>query len=75
MAWWDVLGVPSDADAKTIKVAYAKLLKENKPDEKPSGFQQLHAAYKTALKAAKSRAATPVFFDDKPPTDAIAFSS
>ncbi|MBT2788398.1 MULTISPECIES: RDD family protein [unclassified Halomonas] len=46
---WETLGITSDSDIKTIKRAYAKLLKKNRPDEHPAEFQQLHAAYRHAL--------------------------
>jgi uncharacterized RDD family membrane protein YckC/DnaJ-domain-containing protein 1 len=64
MTWWNTLGLKPDADEKSIKIAYAKLLKENKPDENPSGFQQLHRAYKDALKATKLRINTQIMFDE-----------
>lgn len=49
MNCWEVLGIEPFSDKKTIKIAYAKLLKKHRPDEDPEGFQQLHAAYKNAL--------------------------
>lgn len=49
MSCWDVLGIEPTDDKKAIKKAYAVLLKQNKPDENPSGFAQLHEAYKQAL--------------------------
>lgn len=44
-----MLGVKPNVDAKTIKLAYSKLLKKTRPDEDPEGFQRLREAYKTAL--------------------------
>ena len=49
MDCWDVLGVERFSDKKTIKIAYAKKLKQHRPDEDPEGFQSLHRAYKSAL--------------------------
>ncbi|PWR00378.1 RDD family protein [Leucothrix pacifica] len=49
MNCWEILGIEPDSDKKTIKIAYAKLLKQCRPDEDPDGFQQLHRAYKNAL--------------------------
>ena len=51
---WDILGLdgPTD-DAKVIKRAYAKKLKQVKPDESPQEFQILHEAYEAAKAYAK----------------------
>lgn len=46
---FDLLGVSRDADATTIKRAYARLLKTTRPDENPQGFQRLNEAYQAAL--------------------------
>lgn len=46
---WDSLQIEPTADARAIKRAYAKQLKQTRPDENPQGFQQLHQAYKQAL--------------------------
>ncbi len=53
---WTTLGLTPTADAKHIKKAYAVLLKQNKPDENPAGFAQLHSAYKQCLSYAKHAA-------------------
>lgn len=50
---WDVLGIKPTTDIKVIKSTYAKQLKNNRPDEKPTEFQQLNNAYKYALADAK----------------------
>ncbi len=42
-------GLPSDADEREIKHAYAKRLKTVRPDTDPAGFQQLHDMYQQAL--------------------------
>ena len=49
MNCWITLGIEEYSDKKTIKIAYAKLLKITKPDDDPQGFKELHAAYKEAL--------------------------
>ncbi|GFZ96292.1 J domain-containing protein [Dyella caseinilytica] len=50
MKWaFELLELPMDADAASVKRAYARLLRTTRPDENPEGFQRLHAAYKTAL--------------------------
>ncbi len=49
MNCWITLGIEEYSDKKSIKVAYAKLLKITKPDDDPQGFKELHAAYKEAL--------------------------
>ncbi|WFC43491.1 hypothetical protein [Pseudoxanthomonas sp. SE1] len=44
-----LLDIDEDADERTIKRAYARLLKTTRPDEDPAGFQRLHEAYQEAL--------------------------
>jgi len=53
MNCWQLLGIEPDSDAKSIKLAYAKLLKSTRPDDDPEGFAALHYAYKTALSVAQ----------------------
>ena len=52
MTCWQILNLAPTSDKKAIKKAYAKLLKQNKPDENPKGFAVLHGAYKGALQQA-----------------------
>lgn len=49
MTCWDVLGLPPDADSRTIKRQYATLLKKTRPDDDAEGFQRLREAYEEAL--------------------------
>ncbi|MHC8396884.1 J domain-containing protein [Pseudomonas sp. LB3P93] len=56
MDCWSVLELPEDADARTIKRSYARLLKTFRPDEDPEGFQRLREAYEQALDVAQWRA-------------------
>ena len=49
-AWpWDVLGIDSNADERVVRRAYAKLLKQQRPDEDADAFQRLRYAYESAL--------------------------
>ncbi|MHC8346072.1 J domain-containing protein [Pseudomonas sp. RT6P73] len=56
MDCWSVLELPEDADARTVKRSYARLLKTFRPDEDPEGFQRLREAYEEALGVAQWRA-------------------
>lgn len=47
--WWEILEVTAEADQKAIKQAYARKLKQTRPDDDPEGFKVLHDAYKQAL--------------------------
>ncbi|QLQ30412.1 MAG: RDD family protein [Candidatus Thiothrix singaporensis] len=49
MDCWQILGVEPYADKKAIKRSYARLLKQNRPDDDPQAFRELHDAYKQAL--------------------------
>lgn len=46
---WQVLGISATGDERQIKRAYAKLLRKNRPEEDPGGFQILRDAYERAL--------------------------
>jgi len=46
---YNLLEISDDADERTIKRAYARLLKVTRPDEDPAGFQRLNEAYQAAL--------------------------
>ncbi|WP_444905887.1 RDD family protein [Microbulbifer sp. SSSA008] len=50
---WAVLDITPVNDARAIKRAYAKKLKQTRPDEKPEEFQVLHSAYRQALQLAE----------------------
>ena len=41
---WSELGLESTDDVRAIKKAYARLLKQTRPDEHPEAFQRLHQA-------------------------------
>ncbi|EEC90132.1 J domain-containing protein [Holdemanella biformis] len=46
---WEILGIDPTSDKKTIKRAYAKLLKQYHPEENPEEFKQIQAAYQQCL--------------------------
>ncbi|MGV3658850.1 MAG: hypothetical protein ACO1TE_01660, partial [Prosthecobacter sp.] len=47
---WQILGLEAGtATLADVKRAYARLLKENRPDQDREGFMRLRAAYETAL--------------------------
>lgn len=46
---WGLLGIPETQDPKEIRRAYARRLKERRPDEDPQRFQELREAFETAL--------------------------
>ncbi|WP_223788055.1 J domain-containing protein [Marinicella meishanensis] len=46
---WDVLGLAPTDDRKAIKKAYARLLRQHRPDSDPEGFKRVNEAYQAAL--------------------------
>ncbi|MBX8529787.1 J domain-containing protein [Pseudomonas cichorii] len=55
MNCWSVLELDRNADERSIKRQYARLLKVNRPDEDPDAFQRLRDAYEQALDQARNR--------------------
>ena len=53
MDCWAVLQLADDADERTIKRTYARLLKSCRPDDDAEGFQRLREAYEQALHIAR----------------------
>lgn len=58
MNCWKILKLKASSDIRAIKKAYAKLLKENGPEDNTAEFQQLREAYEQALTLAKAAAAS-----------------
>ncbi len=56
MDCWSVLDLDHDADERSIKRQYARLLKTTRPDDDPAAFQALRDAYEQALDWARNRA-------------------
>ncbi|SHN19344.1 hypothetical protein SAMN05216593_112108 [Pseudomonas asturiensis] len=56
MDCWAVLELDRNADERSIKRQYAKLLKTNRPDDDPAAFQTLRDAYEQALGWARNGA-------------------
>lgn len=60
---WDVLGIAANADERTVRRAYARLLKQQRPDEDAEAFQRLRYAYESALQMVNGGAAGGVTAD------------
>lgn len=63
---FDLLELAADADPLAIRRAYARKLRQNRPDEDPEGFQRLHEAYLACLAWAQERLGAG---DGHPPSD------
>ena len=57
---WDVLGIESNADERAVRRAYARLLKQQRPDQDAEAFQRLRYAYESALQMASGAIAKEV---------------
>ncbi|HEX3026073.1 MAG TPA: hypothetical protein VHR42_02420, partial [Clostridia bacterium] len=57
MDCWRILGIEPASDAKTIKKAYARLLKANNPEDDAAGYQRIREAYDQAIAKTKKQAA------------------
>jgi len=57
--WQFLILDPNTATEKDVKAAYARLLKQHRPDKDPAGFRKLREAYEAALEAVQRRNATP----------------
>lgn len=55
MSPWDLLDLPHDADAASVRRRYAELLRKTRPEDDPAGFQRLRLAYERALEVARWR--------------------
>ena len=45
MTDYEILGIDANADEKTIKKAYFRLIRVHSPEKDPEKFQQIRAAY------------------------------
>ncbi|WP_207221106.1 J domain-containing protein [Pseudoduganella lutea] len=54
---WELLGLRPDADERSVKRAYAALLKKTRPEDDPEGYQRLRETYDHALALARRHAA------------------
>ncbi|UZE31506.1 J domain-containing protein [Pseudomonas asplenii] len=63
MSCWETLGLPVDADARSIKRHYAALLKRTRPDDDAEAFQRLRGAYEQALEIERRRCESDVPVD------------
>lgn len=57
--FFEQLGLSPGANEKSIRLAYARLLKIHRPDEDPAAFQRLHTAYQQALQWCRHQASIP----------------
>jgi hypothetical protein len=55
MSDYEILGVPYDADQRTIKRAYAALIKQYRPDSHPTEFARIRVAYEKLLEQCRYR--------------------
>ena len=51
---WDVLGIAPTTNESEIRRAYARELKQRRPDKDPQGFQALREAFDSAKRYASS---------------------
>jgi hypothetical protein len=65
---WDVLELDPTSDQRAIKRAYARLLRQNNPEDDPKGFQRLREAFEHAQQEAKWLELEPPN-EDKPPDE------
>lgn len=56
---WQTLGVEHGANKREIKRAYSKLIKQHRPDDSPSEFQNIRAAYEQLLATLSDPAPAP----------------
>lgn len=54
MTIWDILGIQPTNDEREIRRAYARELKQRRPDQDPQGFQELREAFDSAKRYARA---------------------
>lgn len=52
---YDILGIDRGADKKTIKRAYAELVKRYHPEEQPEEWKRIHDAYEQAMEQVSAK--------------------
>lgn len=60
---WHVLGIARGSSLAEVKKAYARLLRQHRPDQDPVGFRRLRDAYELAVRMAELGVVWP---DDEP---------
>jgi len=61
--FWNTLGIEPTNNKKAVKSAYAKKLKQHKPEQDPQGFQKIKEAFDQAIQYCKD-------YSDRPPPQA-----
>lgn len=56
---WEILGIAPTEDLRAIKKAYARLLKQNRPEDDMQAFSLLRDAFETACETATHQQANP----------------
>ena len=51
---WHVLGIARGSSLAEVKKAYARLLRQHRPDQDPVGFRRLRDAYELAVRMVES---------------------
>lgn len=64
---WQVLGIAPGSSLAEVKKAYARLLRQHRPDQDPVGFRRLRDAYELAVQMAESGVAWP--YDELDPAN------
>ena len=75
---YEILGIEKDADKKTIKHAYAKLVKQYHPEEQPEEWKRIHDAYELAIKIAsgqQQKTAVPVLTESQEQEQELALTN
>ena len=54
MYFWNILEIAPTNDKKIIKKAYARLIKQHKPETSPEAYQKIREAYDKALNYIKN---------------------
>lgn len=68
---WNQLNIDATKNKKTIKKAYAVLIKQYKPDENPEKFKEIQTAYKAALLSIFTLKEQVTSLDNELPSDTL----